>query len=1454
MRTRETRRAALQPASLVALRVSAGTAETPASRYPTVPPLTRRATWSVVSKLITALLLPVLALAQPTAPAASVNSAPPPSANPEAVFANPPDAAKPWVFWYWMKGAVSREGITADLEAFARVGLGGVYLVPIHDAPNPPLFEPSVRTLTPEWWAMLRHAFAEADRLNLRIALHASDGFATAGGPWITPELSMQRVTWSELHVEGGRPLALALAAPPAKENFYRDIAVLAFPTPPGGGVSTRTIVPRVTTDVPGADAQKLVVPGNTQRIRSELACRVQFEFDAPFTARSLVIRPDGRTYPVLRTIVEASDDGKTFRRVTRLVAPRHGWQDGDADYTYALPETTARFFRFVYDPADPEPGAEDLDSAKWKNAFKVQGLELSSAPRVGNYEGKSGAVWRRSDPTPADVLPAALCVDPKAVIDLTAKLSADGQLRWDAPPGRWTVLRVGHTSTGHRNDTAGAGRGLECDKLSAEAASVQFDGWLGETIRQVGADRFTRVAKYFHVDSWEAGSQNWTSDFAAEFARRRGYELTPWLPVFAGLPVASAEKSESVLLDVRRTIDDLLQERFFGTMAALARESGLAFTAETTAPTMLADDLRHFAQVDVPMGEFWLRSPTHDKPNDVHDAISGAHLYGKTVVGAEAFTELGNQWDEHPGMLKALGDRNFALGINRFVLHVAAHNPWLDRKPGMTLSNIGLFYSRDQTWFEPGKAWIDYLSRCSALLQLGAPVVDVAYFTGEELPNRAVLPERRQPALPAGFQADSINRDALLRLATVKDGRIVLPGGASYAVLVFDGGARVSPEVRRKLDELRAAGATVVDSPAADLRELFKKAKLAPDVLATDIHAAPLGEFAWTHRRHDGGDLYFVANQADAAREIVVKLRAGGRVPKFLDPVTGRESRAVRRWIVGSKETEVQFAFAPRESAFVVIGDERVTDRTHFAGHVSDTTSERPLTGSWQVRFPAASARADSTLTFPALTSWTERPEEHARTFSGTATYTTTFDWQPDGDPAVELDLGRVAELAEVRLNDRDCGTVWTPPMRVDVTRALRPGTNRLEVRVTNTWRNRLLADAAGPEAARRTFTTAALPRGDAPPLPAGLLGPVQLRASTPRPAALPVPEKLRAAVRPVSPEAMQRVYDEVKTPFKHGIVIPAEPGEMVDCPNVFRHAGRWYMMFVSIRDQVGYQTHLARSDDLLHWERLGTILPHAQTGWDAWQADGGLALYDTRWDGDHALGTHDGKFWLSYIGGAQHGYEPDPLAIGLATTNDPTAPAPWTRLPRNPVLSTFQPDVRPFESVTLYKSAIIRDEAQSLGWPFVMFYNGKTKTGNHEAIGIAVSKDLVHWTRLGAEPVVDNAPGKAAITGDPQLVRLGDVWVMFYFGFRWLEGTTAFDTFACSHDLVHWTQWAGEPLVKPSEPFDNTFAHKPWVLKHDGVVYHFYCAVGKETGRTIALATSRDLRAAAKPAETKP
>lgn len=345
-------------------------------------------------------------------------------------------------------------------------------------------------------------------------------------------------------------------------------------------------------------------------------------------------------------------------------------------------------------------------------------------------------------------------------------------------------------------------------------------------------------------------------------------------------------------------------------------------------------------------------------------------------------------------------------------------------------------------------------------------------------------------------------------------------------------------------------------------------------------------------------------------------------------------------------------------------------------------------------------------------------------------------------------------------------------------------------------------------------------------------------------RAAVIPIPDARRAAAREVPDAVMERVYDEVKTPFKYGVILRPGERESVDCPNVFRHGDRWYMLYVAIRNEVGYETRLAVSHDLLSWTPLGAVLPFRDSGWDRWQADGSLALVDPAWGGSAELQPYDGRYWISYFGGAKQGYEPDPLSLGLAWTKAPARPTPWTRLEENPVLTPDQPDARPFERATLYKSHVLWDKSESLGYPFVMYYNAKQQGPWIERIGMAVSRDMVRWRRYGDGPVIDNGKG---ISGDPQIVRIGDVWVMFYFGAGWKPG--AFDTFAVSYGLVHWTKWTGADLIAPSLPWDKTYAHKPWVLKHDGVVYHFYCAVGTE-GRVLAVATSRDLRPAPAPA----
>ncbi|UOQ67991.1 glycosyl hydrolase [Hymenobacter volaticus] len=825
--------------------------------------------------------------------------------------------------------------------------------------------------------------------------------------------------------------------------------------------------------------------------------------------------------------------------------------------------------------------------------------IRLSGEARIHQYEGKNGEVWRVSERTTAQQLPDSLCVPLSKVVNLTGKLDATGRLIWNVPPGNWTILRVGHGSTGQINTTGGGAGGLECDKFNPEAVKLQFDSWFGEAIRQGGPDLASRVLKMFHVDSWECGSQNWSINFATEFKQRRGYELLPYLPVLTGVPLESADVSERVLFDVRQTIAELVNDKFYVTLKEQAHAKGCTFSAEAIAPTMVSDGLLHYQHADVPMGEFWLRSPTHDKPNDMLDAISGAHIYGKNIVQAEAFTELRLAWDEHPGMLKALQDRNYALGINRMVYHVFVHNPWLNRKPGMTLSGIGLFFQRDQTWWKPGRAWVDYARRCQALLQLGHPVTDVAVFTGEETPRRAILPDRLVSTLPGifgaatvasekqrlanvglpmrelpekvsasanmataetlvdplhGYAYDSFNKDVLLNRATVQNGRITLPGGASYSLLIIPGAHPMSPDstamsptVAGRLRELVQAGATVLlnrrpthspelrDFPAADKQiqqltaqlpstnnliastsvaplsfgqgrvvqgpftaDSFEALGLTRDVVATSASGQRARGIAWNHRTDAQFDIYFISNQLDSLQTINLSVRVAGRQPELWNPVTG-ETRLAQDWQLENGRTRLPLRLNRNESMFVVFREPTTQQAAHTGRNWTDLELQQTLSGPWQVSFDAKAGGPAQPVVFHDLTDWSKHPDTAIRHYSGTAEYTKTFRWKQSKrrQQRVWLELGQLANLAEVQVNDTTCGISWTAPYRIDITNALRKGDNQLRILVTNTWANRLIGDQALPTDQRHTWTPAPAPAAGKPLLPAGLLGPVGISVS---------------------------------------------------------------------------------------------------------------------------------------------------------------------------------------------------------------------------------------------------------------------------------------------------------------------------------------------------------------------
>ncbi len=1045
-------------------------------------------------------------------------------------FATPGYEARPWTFWYWMYGAVSEEGIKADLEAMKQAGLAGAYLMPIKSTAQGAAYHGEAEQLSPTWWSRVRYSMEQADRLGLKLGMHICDGFALAGGPWITPEQSMQKVVSADTLVAGGKKRTLQLPVPAFKENYYQDIALLALP------VKSEVILQEPTVTCGNvkeeSDPKKSVSIDDAGVIRSSVPCWIQYSYDQPVTVRNIEVILTGNNYQAHRLKVMASDDGLQYYTVKQLTPARQGWQNTDENSTHSIPATTARYFRFYWTPEGSEPGCEDMDAAKWRPNLKIKKLVLHGEPLLNQWEGKAGLVWRVAAETPAEELPVEVCVKRSEIIDLTAQMH-DGQLLVDLPKGNWRLLRIGHTSTGHTNATAGGGKGLECDKFNPVAVKSQFDHWFGRVFAEVGNDLAHRVLKYMHVDSWECGSQNWSDNFPAEFKQRRGYDLMPYLPLFAGIPVDDPATSEQVLRDVRTTIGELVNDVFYQVLAAQAKAYDCQFSAECVAPTMVSDGLRHYASVDLPMGEFWLNSPTHDKPNDMLDAISGAHIYGKNIIQAEGFTEVRGTWDESPAMLKALLDRNYALGINRLFFHVYVHNPYLDKQPGMTLDGIGLFFQRDNTWWNPGaKGMADYAARCQTMLQYGVPVVDIAAYIGDEMPRRALLPDRLVASLPGifgeervrseklrlanlhqpmrvkpvgvthsanmadpekwvnplrGYAYDSFNPDALLRLAKVENGRMVLPGGASYKVVVLplehpmNPNNVISDAAKAKIEELRRGGVIIPTLPYQ--AEDFSAMGLERDVVVP-------AEVAWTHRRNEAEqtDLYFVANQSDEPKEFIASFRISGRQPEWWNPMNGSITETMS-WSQSEGRTKVKMKLAAGESAFIVFRKPaEVAEGNSFLWEKSEPL---PAT-SWNIRFEKTAQE----VTTNELFDWTAREEDAIRYYSGRATYQTTFNFKrkQNAQEACWLELNGLHDVASVKVNGVECGIVWTAPYRVEIGSALKKGTNTLEIAVCNTWANALNGAEQGKAPFDGIWTNANYRRAEKNLLPAGLVGPVKL------------------------------------------------------------------------------------------------------------------------------------------------------------------------------------------------------------------------------------------------------------------------------------------------------------------------------------------------------------------------
>ena len=1005
----------------------------------------------------------------------------------EEGFRSPPMDARPQTWWHWMNGNVTKEGITADLEAMAEIGLGGasIFDAGCNIPPGPLKFN------TPEWFEAILHAAKEARRLGLSLCLPNCSGWSSSGGPWVKPEDGMKFLAHAELRVAGPAHLERALPELPDQNGFAKDIAVLAVP------------VPSAELETMEKAGVKIAAP--SPHVRT-------FSFPHPFAASGAFFRlKHGKLWQVEGEMkVETSDDGVDFTEL--CTADANVARRGDDDLTdrYApFPRTaTARHWRLSFRFWDWE-SKRDFGSN-----VSVASVSIGRRRSISHLYDKT--LHKRMEVTPDPDIAAPDQVVPKsAVRDVTAAIGADGMLRWDVPHGEWRIIRLGYVLNPRKNHPASEnGEGLEVDKLSGSALGRHFENYAARLVKHLGrfAGDVPSGLNGILVDSYEVGCQNWTQGFEREFAARRGYSMTPYLPVLAGVVVGSVDESERFLYDFRRTVADLFAANYSGALAAKCHDYGLKLTLEPYG-NCPCDDLEYGENADIPQCEFWSWI-ARDGERGVACGNAKltsyiAHVWGKRYVGAEAFTSFpgaGGRWLTTPWSIKAQGDRVFAKGVNRLVFHRFAHQPWTKpaRLPGMTMGVWGIHLDRTQTWWRFGRPWMDYLSRCQWMLQEGTFAADVLFWHGEEAPSRGGhlvgFPEDfADHPVPAGYDRDVCSTRALMKLRVDSDGRIVAPGGVRYRLLVLQDVSAASPEVLDAVERILDAGGKVYaprrpvrmpglcDWPHGDAKIAARSAEvwgkgvgsgaaaegvsalgLEPDFICRRAPEGLVGETAWIHRIYPGGmDAYFVACPNASNGMAVCSFRVDGREPELWDAETGEVGIQPVAWRREAGRTEVTFWMKPSGSAFVVF--RRNTDKVSGgAGLPACREREIPLSARWTLTFPVdwySGGTAEKTVELAGPTDWTSFEDPDLKYFSGVATYRVRI-----APPALKsppqtlcLDLGELKHLAEVYVNGRKTATLWRPPYRVSLQDAYRANPSMpidVELRVANLWPNRLIGD----------------------------------------------------------------------------------------------------------------------------------------------------------------------------------------------------------------------------------------------------------------------------------------------------------------------------------------------------------------------------------------------------------
>jgi len=1079
-----------------------------------------------------------------------------------AGFRRPPPAASPQVWWHWMNGNVNLDGAKLDLAWMQRIGIGGVHTFTGGGLGEPHVVEPPVDFLGEQWRSTFQATTRMARSSGMEVTIAGSPGWSETGGIWVAPQDGMKKYVWSETHVAGGKLLDLMLAPPPTatgpflgvKRSFnppaselrgdlYRDSLVVAFPTP-------------AAELLDGAPAFSIRTgPLDISSLRSDLSATVSLPiadgessayldaaFDRPTTVAALVLG----LAKVADLEIQAGNDRASLKSLLKARADPS--ESPAPQQTYSFSPVRAKIFRIILTRPPQKPLFPDLPPRLSKppvppSAFMLTRVEFCGGARISRFESKSGfqaTIDAEAPPTaPADrnaEIPAV------SVINLTAKLETSGRLRWSAPPGRWTIVRLGWSLTGQTNGPAQErDTGLEVDKLDPVSVRSYLEHYLDIYRDAMQEPLGASSVQSLLTDSWEAGVQNWTPTLLAQFKTRRGYDPMPYVPALIGRVVGDSATSERFLWDFHRTLEEALADSHYGVIAQVLHERGMNYYTEAQGdtPRAIGDGLAIKSRADIPTAEYWYRAfaTAPGQPSlkaDLREAASAAHLYGKPLAAAESLTVAAGSdpWAFSPAMLKPVADEIFASGINRILLHESHHQPLLREAPGLTLGFFGQFFNRNDTWAEHAGGWIEYLSRTSYLLQQGSYVADIAYFYGEERNLTEIYLDRFDHDIPNGYAYDFINAEALMSLTSAQDGRVAMPSGMHYRVLYVPPAVRrYTLPVLRKLRDLVADGAVLVAarplgglglqardadvSAAVDdlwgpagaapgprkygkgrvyahpgLAAALNFEAISPDVAVSEPCAEDCGLMA-LHRHTPDADIYFLSNRENTARALRIGFRVNNLVPELWRAESGDTKPLA--YHKTSQGVEVQLSFEANDAFFVVF--------RAAASHPSEPAAQpapaelMKIPGPWQVRFQSGRG-APVGSTFAQLRDLSTVEDTGIRFFSGTASYSTTISLP--ARPASSqrrwaLDLGMVHELAVVYLDGRLLGTAWHAPFKIMLPADLKGGAHALEIQVDNLWVNRLIGDRQ-PGATEVAFAPQSPYSANSPLVPSGLIGPVRI------------------------------------------------------------------------------------------------------------------------------------------------------------------------------------------------------------------------------------------------------------------------------------------------------------------------------------------------------------------------